>query len=263
MIDKLIKIATDEVGYIEKNSLADLDSKVKNAGNNNFTKYAQELKGYVGSPFVNGVQWCATFVDWCFYKAYGSEKALSLLHLWTMSCGVLKDAFKAKGSYVKSPKAGDIVIFEWTDKGKLKRHTGLVYKVDSERIYTIEGNTNASANSVIENGGGVFKKSYLKNNPKIDGYCRPNYVIIPKPTLKRGKTNPKDQVSLLQKILNRLGYKDAEGKVLAVDGSFGLRTEEAVKAFQKAQQLAVDGSYGPRTAATLRSVMEGIEYGQD
>ena len=30
MIDKLIKIATDEVGYIEKNSLADLDSKVKN-----------------------------------------------------------------------------------------------------------------------------------------------------------------------------------------------------------------------------------------
>lgn len=32
-------------------------------------------------------------------------------------------------------------------------HTGLVYKVDSTKIYTIEGNTGAGSNVVIANGG--------------------------------------------------------------------------------------------------------------
>jgi peptidoglycan hydrolase-like protein with peptidoglycan-binding domain len=45
------------------------------------------------------------------------------------------------------------------------------------------------------------------------------------------------------------------GKKLAVDGSFGVNTEYAVKDFQKVNGLAVDGSYGPRTAAMLYSIL--------
>lgn len=38
-IDAVIRIAQGEVGYLEKDSAADLDSKTANAGINNYTKY--------------------------------------------------------------------------------------------------------------------------------------------------------------------------------------------------------------------------------
>ena len=37
-INKLIQIAKNEVGYLEKKSNAQLDSKTGNAGSNNYTK---------------------------------------------------------------------------------------------------------------------------------------------------------------------------------------------------------------------------------
>ena len=65
-------------------------------GDNNFTKYAQELRAAVGSPFVNGVPWCAIFVDWCIFKRYGKEEAERLLHGWSMSCGEIRDSHPAE-----------------------------------------------------------------------------------------------------------------------------------------------------------------------
>lgn len=37
--EKLIHIAKEEVGYLEKKSMKDLDHKTANAGTNNYTKY--------------------------------------------------------------------------------------------------------------------------------------------------------------------------------------------------------------------------------
>lgn len=192
---KLLDIAESEVGYLEKESNKDLDSKAANAGDNNYTKYARDLIKEVGSPFANGVAWCVIFAEWCYLKAYGVEEAKRLLHRWTMSCTELMTAFKGKGAFKDSPQAGDIVIFGWKDsKGALHRHTGLVYKVDKSYIYTIEGNTSGKANDVVPNGGGVFKKSYKRTNAKIEGYCRPYYIEVPEPVLKRSKSNSPDQV---------------------------------------------------------------------
>jgi hypothetical protein len=53
-------------------------------------------------------------------------------------------------------------------------HTGLVYAVDSNYVYTVEGNT-SSDSGVIDNGGGVFKKKYERNFKRIAGYGRPDY----------------------------------------------------------------------------------------
>lgn len=257
MIDKLIEILTAEVGYLEKKTPYDLDSKTANAGRNNYTKYARDLQALVGSPFVNGVPWCVILAIWGLVMAVGVEEALRLIGVWTMSCGKVKEAQKAAGTYDKeNPKRGDLVIFQWHNSaGELCRHIGVIYKVDAERIYTIEGNTKASSNTVIANGGGVFKKSYPKSEPKIDGYCHLKYVIVPKPVLKRTKVNSRSEVRLLQEELNGLGYVGKDGKKLAVDGSFGANTEYAVKDFQKVNGLAVDGSYGPRTAAMLYSIL--------
>ena len=60
-IDKLIQIANAEVGYLEKSSNSQLDSKTANAGTANYTKYWRDIK-----PEYQGQPWCACFVTWCF-----------------------------------------------------------------------------------------------------------------------------------------------------------------------------------------------------
>lgn len=257
MIDKLIKVAEAELDYLEKESNKDLDSKTKNAGDNNYTKYARDLIKWVGSPFMQAQPWCVMLQMWCFVKAFGIEEAKKLLHVWTMSCGTLMDAFKQYGGewVTKDPQVGDLVIFEWykTEKGKKKlcRHIGLLYKVDKNYIYTIEGNTSCHDKDVIENGGGVFKKSYPKTKDKIKGYCRPKYpeeTQIAKPVLKKGSKG--QEVKYLQQNLNQVIKAKLE-----IDGSFGSKTEQAVKDFQKKYGLVVDGSYGKLTHAMMVEVL--------
>ena len=56
--ENLINIARAEVGYLEKKSNKDLDSKTANAGSSNYTKYARDLY-----PSLQGQAWCDMFVD--------------------------------------------------------------------------------------------------------------------------------------------------------------------------------------------------------
>ena len=51
-IDAVLKIAEKEIGYLEKKSARDLDSKTGNAGSNNYTKYWRDVKAsYQGQPW--------------------------------------------------------------------------------------------------------------------------------------------------------------------------------------------------------------------
>ncbi|MFY0527353.1 peptidoglycan-binding protein [Archangium gephyra] len=60
------------------------------------------------------------------------------------------------------------------------------------------------------------------------------------PTLREGARG--EPVRALQNRLNQLGFN-----VGAADGSFGPKTEAAVKAFQRAKGLTADGVVGPKT----------------
>jgi peptidoglycan hydrolase-like protein with peptidoglycan-binding domain len=60
-----------------------------------------------------------------------------------------------------------------------------------------------------------------------------------------------DDVLGLQRELNRLGLRDAQGRALREDGAFGERTREAVQAYQRAHGLQVDGVAGRETLASL------------
>lgn len=55
------------------------------------------------------------------------------------------------------------------------------------------------------------------------------------------------EVSLVQTLLNSLGYKGANGRSLTTDGNFGNNTVFAVKAFQKAHGFPQDGVVGQLT----------------
>lgn len=164
--EKVINIALGEVGYREKETNSNLDDKTANAGDENYTKYAKDLDNIEGfyNGKKNGYDWCDVFVDWCFVKALGTERAMRLLNQPERSggagCGVSMSYFEKIERLFKSPDKGDQVFF--TD-GESIYHTGLVYSVDSERVYTVEGNTN---------GGQVAKKSYPLGASYIRGYGR-------------------------------------------------------------------------------------------
>ena len=81
-MEQMISIALREVGYLEKNSNKDLDSKTGNAGYNNFTKYWRDVE-----PALQGSYWCACFISWIFMIAFGLETAKELLLHWPyISC---------------------------------------------------------------------------------------------------------------------------------------------------------------------------------
>lgn len=179
-VRKVLDIALNEVGYLEKETYNQLDDKTANAGDENYTKYQRDLAklSYFNSS-KKGVAWCAVFVCWCFVQAFGKAAALNLLCQPTSdNCGAgcqsAMNYFKKKGQFHKSgPRPGDQIFFLSKDKSE-SSHTGLVYKVDSTYVYTAEGNT-SSASGVIANGGAVATKKYKLTYDRIAGYGRPNY----------------------------------------------------------------------------------------
>ena len=257
-IEKIILIAKNEEGYLEKKSNSQLDSKTANAGSANYTKYWRDIE-----PSYQGQPWCAAFVSWCFMKAFGLEKAKKLLKHWPyVYCPTLGNLFTRNAN----PKIGDIVIFY--HNGTFT-HTGLVTAVIGDRFYTIEGNT-SGASGIIANGGGVCAKSYLNSQMPGTKFCTPDYSIVsdasapakpentssnttqigekymfePK-TVKAGDKNT--SVLLLQEILRARGFKGKDKKELDLDRSAGDNTIYALKQYQKSRGLEADGICGTAT----------------
>ena len=202
MIKKLLEIANGEIGYLEKASNQDLDDKTANAGKGNYTKYARDLDGikdfYNGKK--NGYPWCDVFVDWCFVKAFGVENAKVLLNqpMKSLGAGTTFSAkyFKNKGQFYSRPQTGDQIFFK-NSNGDIN-HTGIVVKVDSEYVYTIEGNT-SSDEGVVANGGSVNDKKYKLNYNRIAGYGRPKYSILPEEKPTPAPTTPTKSIDEVAK----------------------------------------------------------------
>lgn len=254
-INAVIKTAQNEIGYLEKKSNAQLNSKTANAGYNNFTKYWRDIY-----PAYQTEPWCAAFVSWCFMKAFGLTMAKKLLKHWPyVYCPTLGSLFTKNAN----PKVGDIVIFYRSGEF---RHTGLVTKVRGDKFWTIEGNT-SGASGIVANGGGVCAKSYY--NSKLPGtkFCTPNYSLVTSivsgnssTSIPTTPTNTKNYLTVgdkggavktLQAKLNKVGYK------LTVDGIYGDNTLKAVKSFQTKykKELEVDGVAGKNTITKLNAVI--------
>ena len=241
-IKKVILIAKNEIGYLEKKSNSQLDSKTANAGSNNYTKYWRDIKlSYQGQP------WCACFVSWCFMKAFGLNKAKKLLKHWPyVYCPTMSGLFILNAN----PKVGDIVIFK--HNGTFT-HTGLVTAVVGDRFYTIEGNT-SGASGIIANGGGVCAKSYLNSQMPGTKFCTPDWKIVnrtstntstggkymfePK-TVKLGSKGT--SVLLLQEILVARDFRGADNQILSLDRVAGENTIRALNSYKKSRNMKQDG----------------------
>lgn len=265
-IEKVIMIAKNEIGYLEKKSNNQLDDKTANAGSANYTKYWRDVY-----PGYQGQAWCACFVSWCFMKAFGLETAKKLLKHWPyVYCPTLGNLFTRNAN----PKVGDIVIFY---RGGTFAHTGIVTAVIGDRFYTIEGNT-SGASEIVANGGGVCAKSYLNSQLPGTKFCTPDYSIVNGTNITAGETktdnnlvtggkymfvpetvqlgNKGTSVLLLQEILIARGYKGRNSKPLSLDREAGDNTIYALKAYQKDRNgvLEVDGVCGPATWKDLIAI---------
>ncbi len=183
-IEKVLSIALGEVGYLEKETPQQMDSKTGNAGDENFTKYARDLDALdFYNTDKNGYAWCDVFVDWCFVQAFGEERALKITfqpgwHLFNKGagCHYSREYYEKHGALFESPLPGDQAFF-WNEESSRVCHTGLVYAVDDLYVYTVEGNTDA-APGVVANGGSVNKKKYLLTDSRLAGYGRPDYEAL-------------------------------------------------------------------------------------
>ena len=207
-------------------------------------------------------------MDWLFIAAFGLELAKKLIYVWTNYTPTGSDAFKKRGRYIKrgkgKPKPGDVIYFYNSTKGRIG-HVGIVYKVTSSKVYTIEGNT-SGASTLVTNGGGVRKKSYSMSSSYIDGYGSVDYTQAagmsfdaPESTvLKLGDRvlengSEGDDVKEMQQALIGLGYICGS---YGADGEFGDMTEMAVRAFQAGKGLKQTGKYDAETHAALMAALD-------
>jgi len=160
--ERLVEIATAEVGYIEE------------AVPENKTKYQK-----ANQP------WCGAFVNWC-----GKKAGVEIPNTVYTPTGA--DAFKKMKRWQEGetaqPQAGDIVYFDFpSDVVDRISHVGIVVKDNEDGTVTcIEGNTSSDKKGDQRNGGEVCLKirAYKKKNRNkfkpnlavaIVGFGRPKF----------------------------------------------------------------------------------------
>lgn len=148
--------------YLEKRTNAYLDDFQKNAGYNNYTKFARDVDNW-GQPGCQGQPWCAEYQFWKLVKILGITKALQIMGGGFYNCQSITQWAKKNGTWHSTPKDGSLVIF------RDGSHIGSVRSYSNTYIYTNEGNTSSAA-GVIANGGSCRNKRYLRSDPAIDGY---------------------------------------------------------------------------------------------
>ena len=114
----LIQVALTQVGYKE--------------GSNNYTKYG----AWYGAA---NTAWCGVFISWCANQA-GIPTSILRRNGWaTIRDFGITDIFKYSSG--RQPRPGDLYM---KNDGS---HVGIVYYVEGNYFYTIEGNTSSGTSS--------------------------------------------------------------------------------------------------------------------
>lgn len=149
---------------IRASEIAKTQLKVREATGHNDGEAVESYLKSVGLD--KGYAWCAAFVYWCFNQA---SKQLNVQNPLAKTAGVLDHWNKAIKNRVTAPQQGDIFIMDF---GAGNGHTGIVLKVNGDKVETIEGNTGADPTTPAEDrdGQGVFIRN--RKISSIKGFIR-------------------------------------------------------------------------------------------
>lgn len=264
-VREVVELLEGEVGYLEKKSNAQLDSKTANAGYNNYTKYTRDIDAAgINDARYQGQAWCCSLAIWPELHLSGAAEARERFYLPVPSkckaynCEWLAGYFRSAGAWYAEPQVGDFIFFRTARYSYA--HVGRVVAVEDSTVYTVEGNT-SGAGGVVANGGGVFRKSYQRGAWSIVGYGRPKWA-----SGEQDDTGKKEDVKLDMKVrMLKRGMAGADVKTLqaaliaygfscgaaGADGDFGSGTETALKKFQTKYGLGADGISGKGTWGKL------------
>ncbi len=128
-IDDLINVALSQKNYHEGAGNSDLSGF--GTGHADCTEYCRWY-GY-------NVGWCAVFISWCARQAQIPESIISN-NSWADGCGGNFGETEIYSFSEHEPQKGDIIYIS-NDSDPEADHVGLVYEVDDEFIYALEGNT--------------------------------------------------------------------------------------------------------------------------
>lgn len=138
--------------------------------------------------------WCAMFVSWLFNQVGGIGKYIASSEAVAGEIPRSSDA-AGLGTWLEDectnpevePRAGDIILFDpwmgssyvpYPDNGNDKyysSHVGYVYKVDSENVYSVEGNGELGGYNGVWEHVRPRKHCGNQDGQTINGYFRPNY----------------------------------------------------------------------------------------
>lgn len=208
--------------------------------------------------------WCATFVS-----AIAIETGLTDIIPVECGCAYMIGLLKRLGRWREdenyTPKAGDIIFYDWDDGKDFAaadntgnpEHVGIVTAAADGIISVIEGNRNDA----------VAFRTVQVNGRYIRGYGLPDYASRATPEV-RPAPKPKEKCPYAEPVKNiQFGAKGnnvkwvqwhlnkAAGEKLAVDGDFGKLTKAAMLRFQKNKKLVQDGIVGPKTRAALKKAV--------
>lgn len=183
--DLLIKSAAGWIGYLEKytRDYSLYERKTQGAGLNNWTRFGRlaDIVLYGADRRVkDGYPWCAMFLLAVLYEmkagrqdctqAAGTMIVDAEARRWvaesvnegrplTWHAGVAAwlQSYRHRYAVSQQPHAGDFVVY--LDANGKPYHIGLVESVDGGGWFTtIEGNTSATGDKVVANGGAVARK---------------------------------------------------------------------------------------------------------
>lgn len=196
-VAKIIALAEEQVGYVPY------------SGKRN--KYAEELDkvDFFNGP-KNGYDWCCCFVAWLFEHTWGKATAQKMLYLPEKSlgaaCPFVADYYINNKAWYAVPQVGDQILF---GDRRDEDHTGIVWKVTANYVYTIEGNAGGG-------NGKVMKRQYALTNGWISGYGRPNWSVV---ASVEPKPEPKPEPA----------PKPTVPKIIEEDGIFGPASTRAMQ----------------------------------
>lgn len=187
-----------------------------------------------GNRWLRNARYCASFLSWCAWRAAGQE-GLAAIGGGFYNCALWSNTARRKGMWLphtKTPRRGDLVMFDWTGRHRNSMHVGVVERVDGDVLVTWEANTTAPFGSGDQSdGGGVYQRR--RSGLYVVGFVRPRYgaerARVPLPRSSRGarRTVPP----------------------LLVDGVWGRRTTEALQTWLR---VSADGVLGPQTRLALQ-----------